>query len=475
MPIRRLVAHTSLTSLEPRFAAIRAEEGVKEGRSEGALAEVAAGGQDADPAHIEGDREDHTDVPFVTIDPEGSTDLDQAVLIESVGGGWRVRYAIADVAAHVVPGGPLDVEAWARVETVYCPDIRVGLHPPMMSEGYASLLPGQRTKAVVWDLSVGASGELEEIDVRRAWVRSVHKFSYQELAHRPPSGASALLADLTSFGSARRFALANAGAVTLPKPSQEIESDGKALTLEFRAGAPIEDDNAQVSLLTGSAAARLMVEAGVGVLRTMPPATDSAIARLRLQASAIGVAWDEGETYAQMLTKLDVTSPRAAAFLTAAVSLFRGAAWAPFDVSAGLPLPEPLTHGALAAPYAHVTAPLRRLVDRYGTEVCLAHAAGRPIPQWVRDALPRLGDTMSGGVRRGNRVDRACLDAVESAVLGPHVGETFEGVGLDSDTVQLTAPAVIARCDGDIVVGRRQRLTLVSADPSKGVRFEVAS
>ena len=173
-----------------------------------------------------------------------------------------------------------------------------------------------------------------------------------------------------------------------------------------------------------------------------------------------------------MLTTLDVESPRGAAFLTAAVSLFRGAEWQPFDVAAGMPVPSPVTHGALAAPYAHVTAPLRRLVDRYGTEVCLAHAEGRPLPHWVSQALPGLGSAMETGVRRGNRIDRACVDAVEAAVLAPHVGETFEGVGLDSDTVQLSAPAVVAKCSGTVTVGRRQRVRLVSADAAHGPKFE---
>lgn len=472
MPKRRLIAHTSLASLEPRFAEIRATEGIREARSAGALAEAAAGGGDQDPSHIAGERHDLTDVPFVTIDPEGSTDLDQALLVEPDGSGWRVRYAIADVAAHVTPGGALDREAWTRVETVYCPDRRIGLHPESMSEGFASLLEGQRTKAVVWDLRVESTGELGAVDVRRAWVRSRRTYSYEELTANPPREAAALLAHLAAFGAARRAALSRAGAVTLPKPSQEVERDGERLRLEFRAARPVEDDNAQVSLLTGAAAARIMVDAGVGVLRTMPPAADEAIERLRRQAAAIGVPWEPHDSYAQALGKLDLTNPRTAAFLTAAVSLFRGAAWQPFDVTEGLPLPHPATHGALAAPYAHVTAPLRRLVDRYGTEVCLAHTAGRPIPQWVRDALPRVGEAMATGVRRGNSVDRACLDAVESAVLGPHVGETFEGIGLDHDTVQLHEPAVIARCHGDIAVGRKQLVRLVSADVATGPRFE---
>ncbi len=33
---------------------------------------------------------DLTEIPFVTIDPEGATDLDQALAIERDGDGWRV-------------------------------------------------------------------------------------------------------------------------------------------------------------------------------------------------------------------------------------------------------------------------------------------------------------------------------------------------------------------------------------------------
>ncbi len=85
---------------------------------------------------------DLTDLPFLTIDPPGSTDLDQAMHLERRGDGFRVRYAIADVGAFVRPGGALDAEAHRRVETLYSPDTRTPLHPPVLSEGAASLLPG---------------------------------------------------------------------------------------------------------------------------------------------------------------------------------------------------------------------------------------------------------------------------------------------------------------------------------------------
>ncbi|NEE23774.1 RNB domain-containing ribonuclease, partial [Streptomyces sp. SID7499] len=87
--------------------------------------------------------EDATDLPFLTIDPPGSTDLDQAMHLERRrdGRGYRVHYAIADVAAFLRPGGALDAEAHRRVTTLYFPDDRIPLHPPVLSEGAASLLP----------------------------------------------------------------------------------------------------------------------------------------------------------------------------------------------------------------------------------------------------------------------------------------------------------------------------------------------
>jgi exoribonuclease R len=48
---------------------------------------------------------DVTDLPFVTLDPITSTDLDQAFCIERSESGFRVRYAIAEVPAFVRLGG----------------------------------------------------------------------------------------------------------------------------------------------------------------------------------------------------------------------------------------------------------------------------------------------------------------------------------------------------------------------------------
>jgi exoribonuclease R len=474
MRVRRKVLRTPLRTLEPVFASIRAKRGVEEGYPPDVYFEADHGGSADELPHVPQSRIDRTSLPLVTIDPEGSLDLDQALYVERAGDGHRVYYAIADVAAHVAPAGPLDLDTHRRVETVYCPDRRIGLHPAVMSEGYASLLAHQRTKAVLWTIGLDGSGEIRDTSVERAWVSSRRQYSYEELASSPNHASAALLGLLREVGDRRRALARKRGGVTLPKPEQEVVVEGDGVSLVFRAATAVEDDNAQISLLTGEAAARLMLEGGAGILRTMPPADDRAVRRLRHQARALGVTWRDGESYADCLDRLDPGTPEAAAFLSEATTLFRGARWVPFDDSdPELPRPAVTTHGALGVPYAHVTAPLRRLADRYATEICLAHATKSRVPDWVAKALPAIGDEMEHGTRAARDVDRACVDAVEAAVLAPYVGEDFDGVGLDDRTVQLARPAVVARCEGGVTAGKDQTVRLVSATVDAGALFRV--
>ena len=122
---------------------------------------------------------DRTDIPFVTIDPPTSRDLDQAVHLDPPpGGGYRVHYAIADVAAFVRPGGALEAETWRRGQTVYLPDGNVPLHPTRVSEGAASLLPDVDRAAVLWTIDLDADGATVDIRLERARVRSRAKLDY---------------------------------------------------------------------------------------------------------------------------------------------------------------------------------------------------------------------------------------------------------------------------------------------------------
>ena len=421
---------------------------------------------------------DRTDLPLVTIDPPGSRDLDQAVLVGRRPGGYRVHYAIADVAAFVDPGGALDAEVWQRGLTLYAPDGRVPLHPHALGEQAASLLPEEDRPALLWTLDLDADGALVGTDVRRALVRSRAQLHYAGVQAELDAGrAGEALELLREVGRLRQARAAERGAVDLPSVEQEVALDGDRPRLELRAPLPVEGWNAQISLLTGTAAARLMLEGGVGLLRTMPPPPDELVADLRRSALALGLPWPEGEAWGTVVSGLDPARPRQAALLALALRLLRGAGYTPFD---GAP-PGQQLHSGVGAPYAHCTAPLRRLADRHVGEVCLALHAGEPVPTWAREALPSLPDVMTQAGRRASALERAVVDLAEAVVLAPCVGETFDAVvvqaGAGGGTVQLEDPAVRAPCDGaDLPLGGRLQVRLVEADPvRRSVRFEPAS
>lgn len=469
---KQIVHVTGDSALEERFAAIRAELKVPEAFPPEVLAEA----ERVVATPLTEVQRDETAIPFCTIDPPGSMDLDQALHIERSGHGFRVRYAIACLPAFVEPGGAIDAEARERGQTIYAPDHRTPLHPPMLSEGAASLLPGEVRPAYVWDMAVDATGEGTSVEVYRARIRSVDRFDYGQVQSAIDGGTDdERLVCLKEVGLLRIAREAMRGGANLPVPSQEVDrQDDGSYAVRFRPPVPAEDWNAQISLMTGMAAAELMLTAKVGILRTLPPADPGALRKFHRQARALGIEWPEKQNYGQFLRSLDRTNPKHLALIYEATGLFRGAGYTPFD---GEP-PEQPEHAAVASTYAHVTAPLRRLVDRFGLALCEAISSGAEIPAWVRESLPTLPDSMKRSDHKANGVNRASIDAVEAAVLAPHVGDSFPAVVVARDDrgaqVQLLDPAVVARAQGPGEEGSDVDAVLESAEVSTStVRFQL--
>ena len=412
-----------------------------------------------------GDERGRSELPLLTIDPPGSRDLDQAVHIERRGGGYRVSYAIADVGALVAAGTPLDAEAHARGVTVYAPDAKAPLYPAPLSESNGSLLPGKWRPAVLWSIDLDDAGEQVAVTVERSEVRSTAQHTYADL----PDGFAASLAEV---GELRAAIERERGGVSLRVPEQEVVPDGSGgWTIAYRAPLPAEDHNAQISLLTGMAAAGLMLESGLGILRVQPPPEEKAFARFRLQARALGSEWAGGQSYGDFIRSLDPAVPKQAALLQEAAGIGRGAGYATFD---GGP-PEQRSHFSIAADYAHATAPLRRLQDRWVSECCLAAAAGAEPPGWVREGLAALPEAMREGDHRASVVERGVIDLVEALVLTGREGERFAGIVIDDRTVQLAEPAVRAPVEGACPEpGTEVEVRLSAADAAtRSVRFEV--
>jgi exoribonuclease R len=414
---------------------------------------------------------DRTDLPMVTIDPAGAKDLDQALHIARTDdGGYVLHYAIADLAAFITPGDPVDVEAHKRGQTLYGADSRIPLHPTSISEGGGSLLPDQLRPALLWTITMDGEGARTDVEVERARVRSRAQLDYVGVQQQIDDGtADESLMLLKELGELRLKREAARGGISLPLPEQEVDTAGPEWELTYRDLLPVEEWNAQMSLLTGFAAASLMMYARVGFLRTLPPSFPRDLQRLHRTAHALGIPWPAELMFPDFIRGLDPARPTHAAMISACTRLLRGSGYVAFD---GETPAQPL-HAALNTEYAHVTAPLRRLGDRYASEICVSLCAGTDVPGWVRAALPELARTMQESSQRANRYERMVLDLVEAGLLRHRVGESFDAVVVEVNEKEPTrgivtvedpaveAPVVSAT---DVPLGAEVRVRLTTAD-----------
>lgn len=415
------------------------------------------------------DHVDRTDWHFVTLDPASSTDLDQAFAIERSGNDLLLRYAIADVAWFVDDGDVIDAEAWRRGATQYLPDGKAGLYPPALAEGAASLLPGVVRPAVIFTVRVAPDGGVRLDGAERAIIRSAAKLAYDSVRDEDlPEEFAAL---------SRRIEVAedHRGAERVDPPEQEVAAVvGGGYRLTFRPRLQSEARNAALSLAANLAIADALQAHRTGLFRVMAEPDARAVARLRHTAKAFGLRWPEAAPLAQFERTLDASDPREAAFMLAIRRAGKGASYVPYR-DGELPW-----HAAMAATYAHATAPLRRLADRYVVRATLAIANGQPVPSAVTEAFDRLPEVMAQADGLGGQIDRAVIELAEAVMLQGREGETFPAVVTDINDhgarMQLRDFPVVAGVPvKGVAPGDELRVRLTAVDVEKRTtRFEAA-
>ena len=401
---------------------------------------------------------DRTTLPFVTLDPANSTDLDQAFTIEAAGSDLLLHYAIADVAWFVDEGGAVDAEAWRRGATLYLPDGKARLYPAVLSEQAASLLPDGPRPAIIFTIRVDPDGKVRLDGAERAVIRSRAKLAYSTATDADlPAGFADLAARIQAAEQRR-------GAARVDPPEQEVAQTGGHYELVFRTRYESEDRNAALSLACNLAIADALQAHHTGLFRVMAGPDERAVRRLRFTARALGLDWPADRPLTDFERGLDPADPKQAAFMAAIRRAGTGASYIPWQ--------EGVTpwHAALAATYAHATAPLRRLADRYVVQVTLAIANGRPVPETVTDAFARLPAVMARADARSGQIERAVIDLAETVMLQDRIDEVFEAVVTDLDErgarIQLGDLPVVTRVAAHHVEpGDTVRVRLTGADP----------
>jgi exoribonuclease-2 len=380
------------------------------------------------PPLPEEERVDLTHLPAFAIDDEGSQDPDDALYAERVEEGFRLFVHVADVAALVGPGSPLDQEALRRGANLYLPEGAVPMLPLAVTEALGLGLK-EVSPALTFELLVSPEGELLREDLYLSWVR-VRRLSYREALEVEALAPMKALAE-----AFLRKRLAQ-GALDIALPEVKVRVEGEEIRI-----TPLPPYESRVwvreaMLLAGYAAAHLALREGL----PFPFATQEAPSH-RVEGEGLAAMWAQRKTLKRAQLKA-VPAPHK---------------------GLGLPL------------YAQVTSPLRRYLDLVAHQQLRAWLKGeRPLSQG--EVLERVGaaEAVADLVREGERRSKlhwTLLYLMEKGYEGPGVlveRRGGQGVFLLPE-LGLTAQVALS---GPLTLNAEVRLRFLEADlPALEARF----
>jgi ribonuclease R len=244
-----------------------------------------------------GARRDLTALQTFTVDPATARDFDDAVSAQREGEGARVWIHIADVAAHVRPGSPLDVEARRRANSTYVPGLVEPMLPHALSSDACSLAPGVERLAVTVEIELGPGAQPRSARFYRSRIRSDARLDYEQLDAIFSGRVAAPEEVAEPLAAARDVAAAlgeQRGATSLEVESSEPEFrfDAKGNVTAAHRVAQTESHRLieRLMILTNEQVAQFLQRRRVAAIYRVHAQPDPArIERLVEQLAALGV------------------------------------------------------------------------------------------------------------------------------------------------------------------------------------------
>ncbi len=421
---------------DPRAASILAmhTHGIREGFSEEEQAQANA----AQKPTLKG-RTDLRNIPLITIDPEDARDHDDAVYAtpdtdEKNKGGWRVWVAIADVAAYVRAGSPLDRGAWRRGNSTYFPDRVAPMLPESLSADLCSLREHEERACLAVEMIFDREGRKVRHKFMRGLMKSAAKLSYEQaqaaIDGKPNDKTGPLLAPILKPLWAA-YACVWAGRekrqpLEIDAPEHKIIfKNGKVVGVKrrerFDAHKLIEEFMIQANV---AAAETLEKHTRPQIYRVHDRPSDTKIAALSDFLPTVDMAWSKGQTITagrfNRILHLAEQSPNKDIINEVILRTQSQAVYSPDNIG---------HFGLNLRAYSHFTSPIRRYAD-----VTIHRALIRALnlgEDGATDAeearYDETAEHISTTERQSMAAERDATARYISAFLSDRIGATFEG------------------------------------------------
>ncbi|TPE60443.1 VacB/RNase II family 3'-5' exoribonuclease [Sandaracinobacter neustonicus] len=373
-------------------------------------------------------REDWRDIPLITIDPTDARDHDDAVWAEPHDGGWTLLVAIADVSWFVLPGSPLDRQAFDRGNSVYFPDQVVPMLPEALSADACSLKAGTDKAVLAARMEVGKDGEIIGASFHRARVRIAANLAYEEAQAVMDGRADNALKEpvlepLWACWHALAKARAKREPLELDLPEKRVILDGEgrvkgiAVRERFDAHRVIED----MMIAANVAAAKALEAKKAPVMyRDHEVPSREKLNSLKEYLATLRISFALGQvirpaTFNQ-ITKKAEGRPDATEISEAVLRSQTQAYYSPRNEG----------HFGLAlGSYAHFTSPIRRYSDVLVHRALVSAYKLGPggLPDGSDKRFAAIGEHISFTERRAMEAERETLDRYIARHLGNHVGQ----------------------------------------------------
>ncbi|MEO1330837.1 MAG: ribonuclease R [Pseudomonadota bacterium] len=395
----------------------------------------------AEPVETLGARTDLRDLPLVTIDPADARDHDDAVFAHadedpSNPGGWVVWVAIADVAAYVRSGGPLDRAARERGNSTYFPDRVVPMLPERLSGDLCSLHEHVDRPCLAVRMVLDADGAKRSHAFHRGLMRSAASLTYEQAQAAADGAPDEMTEPLLETVIQPLFAAYRAAAAArdrrnpldldLPERRVELNAEGQVAAIRFRDRFDAHRLIEEFMILANVAAAETLQQARRPLLyRIHEEPNPDKIEALAEILDSVGVSLPKGQV---MTTRRLNEALRAARDTDHAELVNMAVLRAQTQAYYGT---DPIGHFGLALrAYAHFTSPIRRYADltiHRGLIAALKLGRDGPDAADLLNDLAAAGEHISMTERRSMLAERDTIDRYLAAYLADRAGAQFQG------------------------------------------------